>query len=211
MRLPPQVSAFLKILFPIIALCRHSIHLPVTAMRSIARFYFWLTGWKVIDNMPPTLKKCVMVAAPHTSNWDMPIAMAALLIMRLKTNYLAKKELFGFPLGIVMRAFGGIPVDRSRHTGMVEAMIAELKQRDELILLIPPEGTRSLVTEWKTGFYRVAIGAGVPIALAFLDYGKKTAGVAKVFHPTGDYEKDLAEIKAFYRTVEGKHPEKSGG
>ncbi len=180
-------------------------------MRSIARFYFWLIGWKIKDNMPPTLKKCVMVAAPHTSNWDFPIAMAALLILRLKTNYLAKKELFGFPLGIIMRAFGGIAVDRSRHTGMVEAMVDELKQRDKLILLIPPEGTRSLVTEWKTGFYRVAVGANVPIALAFLDYSKKIAGIEKIFHPTGDYEKDLAEIKAFYRTVKGKHPEKSGG
>lgn len=180
-------------------------------MRLIARFYFWLIGWKIKDNMPPTLRKCVMIAVPHTSNWDFPIAMAALLILRLKTNYLAKKELFRFPLGIIMRAFGGIAVDRSRHTGMVEAMVAELNQRDELILLIPPEGTRSLVAEWKTGFYRVAMGAGVPIALAFLDYPNKTAGIEKVFYPTGDYEKDLAEIKSFYRTVKGKHPEKSGG
>lgn len=180
-------------------------------MRLIARLYFWLIGWKVRNNMPPTLHKCVMVAAPHTSNWDFPIAMAALLIMRVKTNYLAKKELFKFPLGIIMRAFGGIPVDRSRHTGMVEAMIDEFGRREKLVMLIPPEGTRSLVTEWKTGFYRVATGANVPIALAFVDYANKTVGVEKIFQPTGDYEKDLAEIKAFYRTVKGKHPEKSGG
>jgi 1-acyl-sn-glycerol-3-phosphate acyltransferase len=176
-------------------------------MRTIARLYFWLTGWKVKNEVPPTLKKYVMIGLPHTSNWDFPIAMAALLILRLKTNYLAKKSLFKFPLGIIMRAFGGIPVDRSKHSGMVEAMIAEFAKHDELILLIPPEGTRGYVKEWKTGFYRVAVGAGVPIVLAYLDYPNKMAGLKAVFYPTGDYAKDVEAIKDAYRGIKGKHPE----
>jgi len=148
-----------------------------------------------------------MIGLPHTSNWDFPIAMAALIILRLKTNYLAKKELFKFPLGIIMRAFGGIPVNRSKHSGMVEAMVDEFSQHDELILLIPPEGTRSHVKEWKTGFYRVATGANVPIVLAYLDYPTKTAGLKAVFYPTGNYAHDVEEIKKHYKGIKGKYPE----
>ena len=148
-----------------------------------------------------------MIGAPHTSNWDFPIAMAALILLRLKTNYLAKKELFRFPLGIIMRAFGGIPVDRSKHTGLVDAMIAEFDKHDELILLIPPEGTRKLVKAWKTGFYRVAVGANVPIVISYLDYGTKTAGLKAVVYPSGNYDADLEKIKSYYKGMKGKHPE----
>jgi 1-acyl-sn-glycerol-3-phosphate acyltransferase len=105
-----------------------------------------------------------------------------------------------------MRFFGGIPVDRSRNTGMVDAMIAEFGKHDRLVLMIPPEGTRGYVKEWKTGFYRVAVGAGVPIVLGYLDYGRKEAGLGKAFYPSGDYEKDLAAIQAFYRPMRAKHP-----
>ncbi|MDJ1481495.1 lysophospholipid acyltransferase family protein [Cytophagaceae bacterium YF14B1] len=176
-------------------------------MRFIARLYFWLIGWKVKNEVPSTLKKYVMIGLPHTSNWDFPIAMAALLILRLKTNYLAKRELFRFPLGIIMRAFGGIPVDRSKHGGLVDAMIDELNKHDEMILLIPPEGTRKYVKDWKTGFYRVAMGANVPIVLAYLDYGRKTTGLKAVFYPTGDYEKDVEVMKSYYKGMKGKYPE----
>ncbi len=176
-------------------------------MRLIARLYFWLIGWKAKNEVSPELKKYVMIGVPHTSNWDFPIAMAALSILRLKTNYLAKRELFRFPLGIIMRAFGGIPVDRSQSKGMVEAMIQELNRRENLILMIPPEGTRKYVKEWKTGFYRVAMGANVPIVLAYLDYGTKTTGLKTVFYPTGDYEKDLVIIRSYYQGMKGKYPE----
>jgi 1-acyl-sn-glycerol-3-phosphate acyltransferase len=178
-------------------------------IRLIAKLYFGLIGWKTRYNLPPDLKKYVMIAAPHTSNWDFPICMAALSLMRVKVNYLAKKELFRFPLGPIMRFFGGIPVDRSRNTGMVDAMIAEFDKHNELVLMIPPEGTRGYVKEWKTGFYRVAVGAGVPIVLGYLDYGRKEAGLGKAFYPSGDYEKDLPLIQAFYRTMQAKHPERS--
>ena len=108
-----------------------------------------------------------------------------------------------------MRATGGIPVDRSKHTNMVDAMVKMFEQHEELILMIPAEGTRSYVKEWKSGFYHTAMGAKVPIVMGYLDYGKKVAGFGDVFHPTGDYQKDLNEIQNFYRQFTAKHPEKS--
>lgn len=178
-------------------------------MRVIARIYFAIIGWRTYNGIPAEVKKYVMIGAPHTSNWDFPIAMAALLLMRVKVNYLAKKELFKFPLGIIMRYFGGISVDRSKNTRMVDSMISEFKKHNDLVLLVPPEGTRGYVKEWKSGFYYVALGAGVPIALAYLNYAKKEAGIAKLFYPSGDYAKDIEEIKSFYRGITAKHPERS--
>lgn len=178
-------------------------------MRLIAKLYFAIIGWKTHNGTPSHIRKYVMIGAPHTSNWDFPIAMGALQILRVPVNYLAKKELFKFPLGIIMRYFGGIPVDRSKNTRMVDNMINEFNRHESLYLLVPPEGTRGYVKEWKSGFYYVALGAKVPIALAYLDYGKKEAGIAKLFYPTGDYAKDLEEIKSFYRGIKAKHPERS--
>jgi 1-acyl-sn-glycerol-3-phosphate acyltransferase len=179
-------------------------------MRLLAKLYFAIIGWKTENLLPPDLKKkYVMIGAPHTSNLDFPITIAALLIMRVKSRHLAKKELFKFPLGIIMRAFGGIPVVRDRNTRMVDAMIEEFKKHDELVLLVPPEGTRGFVKEWKSGFYYVALGAGVPIAIAYLDYGRKMAGIKAVFYPTGDFEEDLVTIKSYYQGVKARFPELS--
>ena len=178
-------------------------------MKLIAKLYFWLIGWKARKTIPENIKNYVMIGAPHTSNWDFPIAMGALILLEVKVNYLAKKELFKFPLGVIMHFFGGIAVDRTKHTGMVDQMISLLKQHDKLVLLIPPEGTRGYVKEWKSGFYHVALGAKVPIALAYLDYARKEAGIGKLFYPTGDYQADIEEIKNYYRGITAKHPEKS--
>ncbi len=179
-------------------------------MKLIAKLYFAIIGWKTFNGIPAHVPKYVMIGAPHTSNWDFPITMGALLIMGVKVNYLAKKELFKFPLGIIMRYFGGIPVDRrKKNTRMVDNMINEFKLHDKLVLLVPPEGTRGYVKEWKSGFYYVALGAGVPIGLGYLDYAKKEAGIAKLFYPTGDYMKDVEEIKTFYRGIQARHPERS--
>ena len=108
-----------------------------------------------------------------------------------------------------MRASGGIPVDRSKHNNMVEAMINLFQQKEELILMIPAEGTRGYVKEWKSGFYHTAVGANIPIVMGYLDYGKKVAGFGDVFYPTGDYQKDLKEIQNFYQQFTARHPEKS--
>lgn len=178
-------------------------------MKWLSKLYLWIIGWKTGSVLDPSVKKCVLVGAPHTSNMDFPIALGTLYASGVNVRFLAKKSLFRFPLGILMRAMGGIPVDRSKHNNMVDMMINMFANTTSLILLIPAEGTRSYVKEWKSGFYYTALGAKVPIVLGYLDYGRKNAGFGKLFYPTGDYQKDLAEIKDFYRQFTARHPEKS--
>lgn len=174
----------------------------------VAKWYFKLIGWRIEGSIPADIKKCVVVAAPHTSNYDYPITLSVFYTLGLKVKFLGKKELFSFPLGILMRATGGIPVNRSKKNNLVEYMVSLFAEKESLYLLIPPEGTRNAVKEWKTGFYRVAEAAGVPIVLGYLDYAKKVAGFENMFYPSGDMEKDMALIKAFYSKVTPRHPEK---
>lgn len=178
-------------------------------MKWLCRLYLKIIGWKIGSTLDPSIKKCVLVGAPHTSNMDYPVALATLYASGVRVRFLAKSSLFKFPLGILMRATGGIPVDRSKHNNMVEAMISMFAVKDSLILMIPAEGTRSYVKEWKSGFYHTALGAKVPIAMGYLDYGKKVSGFGDLYYPTGDYQKDLVEIKNFYRKFKARHPEKS--
>ena len=175
----------------------------------LCKLYLRLIGWKTGSTLPASMKKCVLVGAPHTSNMDYPIALATLYASGVRTRFLAKKSLFKFPLGILMRLTGGLPVDRSKHNNMVEAMIHMFSKHDQLVLLIPAEGTRSYVKEWKSGFYYTALGAGVPIALGYLDYGRKIAGFGELFYPTGNYQQDLSVIKQYYRQFKPRYPEKS--
>jgi 1-acyl-sn-glycerol-3-phosphate acyltransferase len=178
-------------------------------MRRLCKFYLWAIGWRTGSTLPVSVKKCVLVAAPHTSNMDYPIALATLYASGVRVRFLAKKNLFKFPLGMLMRLTGGLPVDRSRHTNMVEAMIEMFSKNERLVLMIPVEGTRSYVKEWKSGFYYTAIGAGVPIALGYLDYGRKMAGFGELFYPTGNYQRDLTVIQDYYRQFKARYPEKS--
>jgi 1-acyl-sn-glycerol-3-phosphate acyltransferase len=171
-------------------------------------WWFTLKGWKVGGNIPPDVHKAVVLAAPHTSNWDFVYALATFRILGLKVNYLAKKELFRFPLKYVIEGTGGIPVERSKSHNLVDAMINAFHSKDRLYLLAAAEGTRKKVTKWKSGFYHVAMGAGVPVMLGYLDYEKKVAGFGPVIHLTGDKEKDMAAIREFYRHIRGRNPEK---
>lgn len=178
-------------------------------MKWLGKFYLRIIGWKTGSTLPQSVKKCVLVAAPHTSNMDYPIALATLYASGVRVRFLAKKSLFKFPLGILMRLTGGLSVDRSRHTNMVEAMIDMFSKKEDLILMIPVEGTRSYVKEWKSGFYYTALGAGVPIALGYLDYGNKVAGFGELFFPSGNYQQDLQIIQDYYRQFKARYPEKS--
>jgi 1-acyl-sn-glycerol-3-phosphate acyltransferase len=178
-------------------------------MKWICKVFLKLLGWKTASSLPFSVKKCVLVAAPHTSNMDYPIALATLYAAGTRVRFLAKKSLFGFPLGVLMRATGGLPVDRSKHNNLVEGMIEMFAKEENLILMIPVEGTRSFVREWKSGFYHTAVGAGVPVALGYLDYGRKVAGFGDLFYPSGNYEQDLPSIKKFYQQFQARHPEKS--
>lgn len=172
-------------------------------------FYWWFNfkGWKVGENIPAEVKKCVVIGAPHTSNWDFVYALAAFRIFDIKLNYLAKKELFWWPLSILLNKTGAISIERSKSNNAVDDFIEEFKKREKMILVFPAEGTRKAVDKWKTGFYHVAIGANVPVYLSYLDYKNKIAGFGKPFVLSGDIEKDFEVIKAFYAPIVPKNPE----
>ena len=167
-----------------------------------------LFGWSLAQGMPDGTKKCVLIVAPHTSNWDFVIGRLCFNVIGLPTRFLIKREAFFWPLGILLRKLGGIPVDRSRKNNIVMEVANLFTQYDELIITITPEGTRKLVKHWKKGFYYIAELANVPIAVAFVDYRKKQAGIAFTFIPTGDYDKDFEQIRALYYDKKAKFPEK---
>jgi 1-acyl-sn-glycerol-3-phosphate acyltransferase len=184
-------------------------------LKSISKLIFWFTGWQVKGSVPDDLKKAVIIAAPHTSYWDFFYARAAFFIMGIPVKITVKAEVVNAPVvGWVARQFGAIAIDRTPKAGsaksktsMVDAMVNLINDRDHLIMMVTPEGTRKYVPRWKTGFYKVAEMAEVPIILGYLDYKHKFAGVGPVFYPTGDYKADLPEIKGFYKDKQGKFPE----
>lgn len=162
-----------------------------------------LRGWRIEGERPP-FNRYVMVAAPHTSNWDFPFTMAMALVMRIDIHWTGKAALFRGPQGIFFRWMGGVPVNRSERQNIVQQMIDVFDRVKSMVLVIQPEGSRSKVREWKSGFYHIALGAGVPIVLGFIDFKRKVGGLFGHMNPTGDYEKDLEYIKSFYTDVAGK-------
>jgi 1-acyl-sn-glycerol-3-phosphate acyltransferase len=158
--------------------------------------------------LPPGLSKCVLIAAPHTSNWDFVYLLLASFALRLNIYWMGKASLFSGPFGPVMRWLGGIAVNREESGNLVAASVAALKNAEGPVqLVVPPEGTRSRVRRWKTGFYYIAVGAELPILPAYLDFGQRRLGLGPVFHPTGDIERDMPQIQAFYAPMQGKNPQ----
>jgi 1-acyl-sn-glycerol-3-phosphate acyltransferase len=166
-------------------------------------------GWR-LEGEPPAIDKYVVIAAPHTTNWDLPLMLAVGLCYGVRVSWLGKASLFRAPLGYFSRALGGIRVNRGKGNNQVEQAIGLFASRTQLVLAIPPEGTRGRTRYWRTGFYFIAHGAGVPIVLGFLDYAKKVGGVGGVVMPTGSIESDMREITAFYSGVTGKYPTLQG-
>ncbi len=179
-------------------------------MHWFSRMALRLTGWRVVGGAP-TVPKYVLIAAPHTSNWDFPVALMVCFALRLRVYWMGKDSLFPPLVGGVMRWLGGIPVNRARSGNLVQATVDAYNSNARLIVIVPPEGTRSKVTQWKTGFYYIAQGAGVPIALGYLDFRKKEAGLSRMFQPSGDIAADMVEIQAFYAGITGKNPGKFDG
>ncbi|MEM1135861.1 MAG: 1-acyl-sn-glycerol-3-phosphate acyltransferase [Bacteroidota bacterium] len=183
-------------------------------MKLLSKITFWLFGWRVNNKIPKEVKHFVMIAAPHTSNWDLLFARGAFYIMDIPLRFTIKKEWVRFPLNLIMNPLGAIPIDRTpknrglKKRSMVNVMAELFKKYDELAILITPEGTRAKMTKWKTGFYRIAEEAGVPIALGYLDYPTKEAGIGKLIYTTGDFKKDMEAINAFYIEKTAKFPEK---
>lgn len=177
------------------------------ALRAFSLAWLKVGGWRVEGALPAGVGKCVLIAAPHTSNWDLPYTLMCGYALRLRPYWLGKRSIFGFPFGALMRWLGGIAVDRSRANNLVAASAQALREADGPVqLVVPPEGTRGATRHWKTGFYYIALGAGVPIVLSYLDYERKLAGIGPVFTPTGDIEADMVAIKAFYAPFKGRNP-----
>lgn len=176
-------------------------------MLFLARAYLKLARWKVIPPSEPFADKMVLVAAPHTSNWDFMITIAAAKVSGLFIQWLGKEQLFKPPFGKFMRKLGGIPVVRSAKTGMVDRMVAEFSNHQKLCLVVPAEGTRTKTEYWKSGFYRIAEQADVPVILGFIDKSTRTCGFGPVITLTGNISADMDKFRAFY---EGKTGVKSG-
>ena len=177
-----------------------------TVFRGLSIAFLKLAGWKVEGELPANGQKCVLIAAPHTSNWDLPYTLMVAFVLHLNIYWMGKRQLFRFPFRSIMMWLGGIPVTRESSNNLVAASVEAMKNaKGPLQLVVPPEGTRGKTRYWKTGFYYIAVGAGVPIVMAYMDYERKISGLGPVFHPTGDIEADMVAIKAFYAPFKGKN------
>ncbi len=177
-----------------------------SALRAFSLAFLKLKGWKLDGALPPNQSKCVLIAAPHTSNWDLPYTLMVAFALRLNIYWMGKQQIFRWPFGGLMRWLGGIAVNREQSTNLVAASAAALRAADGPVqLIVPPEGTRAKTRYWKTGFYWIAHEAGVPIVMAYMDYQRKLSGLGPVFQPSGDIEADMASIKRFYAPFKGKN------
>lgn len=177
-------------------------------LRPVARFLLKLGGWNTVGELP-TVRKAVVIGAPHTSNWDGFWALVYITAIGFRVKFFVKKSMFWFPLGSLLKAFGAIPLDRKNVGSSVHEAIAGFDHADEFYFGLAPEGTRSMTPGWKSGFYRIAEGAGVPVLLGFFDYQHKRLGLGPAVTLTGDREADLAVMRSFYSAASGRHPEKA--
>jgi 1-acyl-sn-glycerol-3-phosphate acyltransferase len=178
-------------------------------LKLFADFILKLIGWHFDDRLPAE-KKFIVLGAPHTTNWDLPITLLCFWSTQKHISWVGKKQLFIGPLSYFFRALGGIPVDRSASTGFINQIADQFDITEEMILAIAPEGTRSKTDYWKTGFYYIALTAKVPICLAYVDYPNRTSGFGDVIIPSGDIHQDFEKIKLFYKDKTGKIPENQG-
>ena len=180
----------------------------LTIGRWVGLTFMALTGWRV-RGQAPTSVRTVIIAAPHTTNWDFVYLMAAAMVLKVRIHWLGKKELFAFPFGGVMRALGGISVDRAVSTNLVEQVAGRFETTDKLTVVIPPSGTRGRATHWKSGFYWIAHNAGASIVCGYLDYAKREAGLGYTFEPSGIPAQDMPRVRAFYEPITGKYPDQT--
>ncbi|MBW2493147.1 MAG: lysophospholipid acyltransferase family protein [Deltaproteobacteria bacterium] len=181
----------------------------MTVRTLIARTFLGLTGWEAVGERIPD-QKIVVAVAPHTSNWDLPYGLAIARLLNIRISWLAKHTLFWWPFGPLLRSLGGIPVRRDRPEEVVDQIVRAFDEAEALSLAITPEATRRHTTHWKSGFYRIAKTAGVPIQLGFIDYSRKRGGLGPAITPSGDVRADMDEIRAFFADKVGRYPEKKG-
>jgi 1-acyl-sn-glycerol-3-phosphate acyltransferase len=182
---------------------------PPSLLRRAALGLLGLVGWRSAFVWPPE-PKGVIIVYPHTSNWDFPLGMLFRIGHGLPANWIGKTEMFRPPFGGLLKRVGGIPLDRQRTAGFIEALVAEFRKRDWMWLAIAPEGTRSHTEHLKPGFYTLALAADVPIALGYIDYATRTVGIDTYLRMSGDREADMARIRDFYAGKRGRRPEHAG-
>jgi 1-acyl-sn-glycerol-3-phosphate acyltransferase len=185
----------------------HTPSMPSRLVKRALLGFYRMNGWRAVGTPPPG-GRYVIIAAPHTSNWDFVYFLGLINELGLDAHFMAKDSLFRWPMGGFMRDMGGISIDRSARQNVVEAMIGEFARRDRFALTIAPEGTRSAVQQWRTGFYHIALGAGVPLVIGMMDYAKRTGGLGPAIMPTGDYKADMKQVVEAYRSVTPRHPER---
>ncbi|HUG27221.1 MAG TPA: lysophospholipid acyltransferase family protein [Gemmatimonadales bacterium] len=173
--------------------------------RLLGRLALRLMGWRMVGSLPD-LPKFVIIAAPHTTNWDFVRGISLVFALSLDAKWIGKRELFVGPFGPLFRWLGGIPIDRKSPQGAVEGAVAAFGARERMILAIAPEGTRKSVQRWKTGFYRIAAGAGVPIVCGFFDNRHRVLGFAKVVKPAGEMTAEIAALEAWYAPLQPTQP-----
>ena len=175
-------------------------------LRAFSVSFLKLAGWKIEGSLPPEAGKSVLIAAPHTSNWDLPYTLMVAFALHLNIYWMGKAQIFRAPFRGLMMWLGGIPVERETANNLVAASAAAIRAVDGPVqLIVPPEGTRSKARQWKTGFYHIAVTAQVPIVMAYMDYERKISGLGAIFVPTGDADADIAAIRAFYAPFKGKN------
>ena len=177
--------------------------------RWIGSTFLRATGWKM-SGVRPAVDRYVIIAAPHTSNWDMPFMLAMAFVYDIPVRWMGKHTLFSPPFGALLKRLGGIPIVRDQPGGVVGQMVDYFKDNGSLVLMVPAEGTRSHVEYWKSGFYHIARAADVPVILSYLDFEKKVGGIGPSLQLTGDIHADMDKIRAFYAGIEGLRPQNVG-
>ncbi len=175
-------------------------------LRAFGTFVLSVMGWR-IEGTPPNLPKLIIIVAPHTSNWDFVVAMAAALALDLRVHWLGKHTIFRRPFGVTLRKLGGIPVDRFARQGVVAQVVEAFRAHDRFVLGLSPEGTRKKVARWRTGFYNIARAANAPILAVALDFERKAVVIGPLFEATGNLEDDVEKMRAFFAPIKGKRPE----
>ncbi len=183
----------------------HDTFIGKTFMRWLALIVFKVSGWKAAGERPG-IPKYVIIAAPHTSNWDFVYTVCLAFILDIKPRIMMKSAWFRWPMGPFLRWLGAFPIDRSGSHNVVAQSIQAFNKYNRMVLVVPPSGTRKRVMYWKTGFYHIAMGAGVPVVLGYLDYRVKVGGIGPTVHITGNIEADMKTIGDFYADIEGKYP-----
>lgn len=172
------------------------------------RLWMWFFGWNVVGQLPAS-GKFVLIAAPHTSNWDLVFLIASGFIFRVKISWLGKDAIFKKPFGTIMRWLGGIPVNRRAKHGLVDQIVEKFKKSEKLVIVVPPSGIRKKSNYWKSGFYWIARNAQIPLLCGYLDYSRKEACLALSFVPTEDITSDMDRLRKFYKDIKAKYPEQT--